>query len=391
MNGYVISRVVGSAVEREWIEPIIHIADCEIVPVATYKIEAIQNSVSVGEEVFTTVGKPGAGKHWGDVAGLLVDGAWTPPNGFANVQDIVCMVGFFNNSGGGTSAHRSWVDVTGPSDGTPNVLVTVGDIQAVVKGVNGETFLGSMGFVDPGDCPPTMSPVMGQGDPITVSVSASDDFLDPQEWLYVDVFTGAVDDLGAYQVALEVTGGSAGTLILTDIEVNTQRSDYVFGTDAIIEGKNVSEGRVGVVREGGGIAVTGTKYVATFVYQPAAGASGVFEIALKEGEGSFLNDGAGNRLNVVLGSEEVVGIGIDCWQQWHCNDNNQCTTDACVNYECVFTNSTQGTSCNDGLFCTATDTCDGSGQCSGTGNPCPRTQWCNEFQDQCEDFAGGEE
>ncbi len=38
-----------------------------------------------------------------------------------------------------------------------------------------------------------------------------------------------------------------------------------------------------------------------------------------------------------------------------------CQTAACTNYECIYTNVTQGTSCDDGQYCTATDECDGNG------------------------------
>jgi hypothetical protein len=46
--------------------------------------------------------------------------------------------------------------------------------------------------------------------------------------------------------------------------------------------------------------------------------------------------------------------------------------------------------CNDGLFCTAADTCNASGTCVGSGNPCPGSdgdmdcsESCNETSDSC--------
>ncbi len=53
-------------------------------------------------------------------------------------------------------------------------------------------------------------------------------------------------------------------------------------------------------------------------------------------------------------------------------------------------NDPGGSACNDGLFCTATDTCNGMGTCAGTGNPCPGadndsdcTETCNEATNNC--------
>jgi hypothetical protein len=42
-----------------------------------------------------------------------------------------------------------------------------------------------------------------------------------------------------------------------------------------------------------------------------------------------------------------------------------------------------GTGCDDGLFCTATDTCQ-SGICTGTGDPCAVDEFCNELTDACD-------
>ena len=390
-GAYYMARAVDFPITREWTEGTVHVADCEIVPNAKYALQATANEIDFTEiEEFETTPKPGD-DDWGDITGGNTADGWTPPNGIANTADLQAVVLGMSNPA--AAPHATWLDVYGLVGGAPNGMVNTMDIQVVNFAVNQHVPFGKTIYqLSPSECPATTCPTcLAQGDPIALSVSASDDFLDPEEWLYVDVFTAATDELGAYEVALEVTGGTAGTLVLADIDVDAERSDYVFGSATTIIVKNVAEGRVGVVREGGGMEITGTKYLATFVYQPASGASGVFEVALKGDGASFLNDGNGNLLAVTLGSEEVVGVGIDCWETWHCNDNNQCTTDACVNYECVFTNSTQGTSCNDGLFCTATDTCNGNGQCTGTGSPCTRTQWCNEFSNQCEDFAGGED
>jgi len=48
-----------------------------------------------------------------------------------------------------------------------------------------------------------------------------------------------------------------------------------------------------------------------------------------------------------------------------------------------------GSSCADGLFCTATDTCDGAGTCSGTGDPCPGADGDGNCAESCDEGADG--
>ncbi|NUO51902.1 MAG: hypothetical protein HOV80_23880 [Polyangiaceae bacterium] len=92
-----------------------------------------------------------------------------------------------------------------------------------------------------------------------------------------------------------------------------------------------------------------------------------------------------------------------------CDGGNECTNGNCVDGFCcgsascnecqscnipgmegTCNNDPGGTSCNDGQFCTMTDTCDGAGTCNGTGNPCPGadgdgdcSESCNEGADDC--------
>ena len=63
-----------------------------------------------------------------------------------------------------------------------------------------------------------------------------------------------------------------------------------------------------------------------------------------------------------------------------CDDSNVCTDDSCVEGSCVNTNNTA--SCDDGLFCTTTDTCSG-GACVGSGDPCAAGETCNDASEMC--------
>jgi outer membrane protein assembly factor BamB len=73
------------------------------------------------------------------------------------------------------------------------------------------------------------------------------------------------------------------------------------------------------------------------------------------------------------------------------DDGEQCDDAGagdCCAPDCTF--ATAGSECNDGVFCTAQDTCDDSGTCGGTGNPCAGTacEVCQEDLDRCVDENG---
>jgi MYXO-CTERM domain-containing protein len=70
----------------------------------------------------------------------------------------------------------------------------------------------------------------------------------------------------------------------------------------------------------------------------------------------------------------------ECDSVADCDDGNECTTDSCATV-CIHTNNTNP--CDDGMFCTETDTC-GGGMCVGAGDPCGGDQ-CNEGSNDCGD------
>jgi hypothetical protein len=77
---------------------------------------------------------------------------------------------------------------------------------------------------------------------------------------------------------------------------------------------------------------------------------------------------------------EVAGNCFDPASTACTDDGNICTDDECDgNGTCLHPDNSSP--CDDGLFCTATDTCSG-GACSGSGDACP-TQVCYEPGDYC--------
>jgi hypothetical protein len=72
-----------------------------------------------------------------------------------------------------------------------------------------------------------------------------------------------------------------------------------------------------------------------------------------------------------------------------CADTDACTSDVCSDTgACTYPAAPRGTICDDGLFCTAADRCDGAGRCAGSGDRCDdgvtcTTDVCAEATDSC--------
>lgn len=79
---------------------------------------------------------------------------------------------------------------------------------------------------------------------------------------------------------------------------------------------------------------------------------------------------------------------IACTSNAQCNDGNPCTTDRCQSGACVNTPVANGTACDDGLYCTNPDTCTAgvcggpARDCSSAGGPCMVGR-CDEAGDRC--------
>ncbi len=85
-----------------------------------------------------------------------------------------------------------------------------------------------------------------------------------------------------------------------------------------------------------------------------------------------------------------AGTCVECNAAAQCSNADQCEVDACIDHTCAPQPEVAGVACDDGLFCTQTDTCDGAGACTGTGDPCPGpdgdancSESCNEATNSC--------
>jgi len=165
---------------------VVHVGDCEIVPIATYGVRAV--NVDTGfvsaELAVHTARRPANGifAWWADVVGPLrsyCDGdlrnarcepgdppcpagqacrpAWELPDGFTNFDDYLAVDWLFMRLPGTTLPEPTWVDLHGNDSGQsgsqafdpPNGVANHADMQQVVLAFMGRPYP----FFDPADCP----------------------------------------------------------------------------------------------------------------------------------------------------------------------------------------------------------------------------------------------
>lgn len=146
-----LSGLKSAPVVRIWTESAIHVGDCAISPAAMYEVRSTPNGIVFSSPlVLTTTPKP-QGKEWGDLVGVLASGSWTPPNGFANIQDITAVL--HNIQAQPNAPHVSVVDLqaTGTTNPCLNRIVNTADVLLEVRAVSGDSYPFT---IDPAACPP---------------------------------------------------------------------------------------------------------------------------------------------------------------------------------------------------------------------------------------------
>jgi hypothetical protein len=161
-------------------------------------------------------------------------------------------------------------------------------------------------------CPPGPAPEFG---PIIVeeayiAVEASSRTTTPGSTVHARVFAdGILDALRSYQLEVEVTGGTAGTLNLIDIAVEHRKDDVFANRDDTFDAFNM-QGRMlrGLEANDGVRAKRG--YLATFIFEASKEARGQFVIDVAVGEGvqTFLVAPDEGQIEVIKSRAAVVTI-----------------------------------------------------------------------------------
>jgi len=425
---------------------VIHVGDCEIVPQASYGIRAVDLDTGAESEelIVSTIPRPAHGVYawWADTVswkanfcnnglpsgttcvtdadcggtpGSCVLG-WGPPNGFTAVDDILATLSVFSAFGpnpvspvgAGPMATPEVADITWADTGrnvlywysnsVPDSLSNMSDVQQIGLAFQGWPYP----FYDPADCNFITHPSGDAGDssmpeegmmggemdgPLTsggLTIVPSPELIQADETVDVQVFADTVENLGGYQVSIEVTGGTAGSLELEAVSIENARADFVFASASISSGTSVNGASLGaVLMSPGGWVFEGPPYLGTFTYRASADAAGVFTVSVRPEPGSFLNDAAGSVIDVSTEAATLVGCGVECMTDGHCDDADECTVDTCVANVCTFNPGPAGVTCDDGKFCTVGEECDGAGACAGGTTPCQPGESCCERWAEC--------
>lgn len=105
-----------------------------------------------------------------------------------------------------------------------------------------------------------------------------------------EVYAQNVPSLRTYQVKLEATGGSAGSMAMTDVRIDEARQDYIFAGNDAIKAADHGGSRLGGTLFSGTVDITAPVYLGTWKFRPSADAAGTFNINVVPGSESFVAD-----------------------------------------------------------------------------------------------------
>lgn len=153
-DGLGTARCDAAPVFRVWSEAVIHVGDCEIVPVANYEVRSTLDGVTFSPPLAVqTIAVPSNNfKLWGDVTAPFTGTAWPAPDQFTNVHDVLAIQARINNTQPIlVSFERANVMAVSAGDPCLNAVVNTADLFIVVQAVSGAAYPFT---TNPGGCVP---------------------------------------------------------------------------------------------------------------------------------------------------------------------------------------------------------------------------------------------
>ncbi len=132
-----VSEVVSAPVFRTWSELAVNVGDCEIMPGSVYELRSTTDGITFSSPITISTTPQPSGKDWGDVVGVFDGAGWTPPNGIANVSDIVGIIAAREGKPAAPAAVRCDLETVSTTDSCLNQLLNAGDIFVAVLAVRG--------------------------------------------------------------------------------------------------------------------------------------------------------------------------------------------------------------------------------------------------------------
>jgi hypothetical protein len=237
----------------------IHVTGRQIIPSTLYGIEAEVGGSSIGSDSATTY-------PWGNVNNA----------DDVNIFDILCVFDGFGGSFVNCSAYA--VDLMGL---VPDLTIDIDDVTAVLDAFEG------LPYPDGTPCapvPPPPSAMSGEpadedgGEFILIPSSRT---VAPGQTVRVDVYSSDINNLRAYQLALDVIGGELGSLQPEGVTIDTERSDYIFAGANGFVARDQKSHRIASLLTAGGATPPGRVYMGSFNFRASADAAGDFTITLR--------------------------------------------------------------------------------------------------------------
>lgn len=144
----------------------------------------------------------------------------------------------------------------------------------------------------------------------TIAVVASQGAIQAGAAVTLEVFVkGGVSDVRAYQVALTISGGTAGQLTTSDLWMDSERADYVFVGHEKLDAVDRTGGRMGGVLLSGGTGAMQRAYLGSYTLEASADASGTFTVNIRTADTSLVAATGSRFIEFASGPDAVITVG----------------------------------------------------------------------------------
>jgi hypothetical protein len=185
-------------------------------------------------------------------------------------------------------------------------------MAAPVLGVPQAAGIIELGGLLPGQAQRLSRVMMAAADPFvgpTFVLIPRESAVAPGAVALVDVFLTGVQELRAYQVALDMVG-STGRLDLEEMTIDGERTDYVFYAQPAVNASDMKLGRVVNAMFSGGVPIRSSAYLATFRLRASDDAKGRFELRVRSNSDTLLRDASGSPVNYNAGLPVEINVGL---------------------------------------------------------------------------------
>lgn len=143
----------------------------------------------------------------------------------------------------------------------------------------------------------------------TLSVRARQSQIAPGGVLEVDAYLGYVDDLRAFQVAMDAITESGTPLAIESVVVDDTNSEFAFMGADQVKAVDVNRGRfVSALRMSTGVGLTKPAYTGTFYFKVPTDAKGVITVQIRTNVDTALRDSMANPINYKIGEPAKVTV-----------------------------------------------------------------------------------